>query len=230
MDPYKVLGVSPGASEEEVTKAYRALAKKYHPDLNPGDAQAAEKMREINAAYDMIKNGGANQAQTSGPGGDAYGRSGGNDHGRTYNPYGAYGGYRRYRVYYGNPFSGTQGGSNPLDAAEAFIRNGMYAQARAILSSYNVRNARWYYLSAVSSAALGDIKEALAYAENAVRLEPGNSEYRQFFETLKNESRGFGRRRRRRSVWGIIWRVLAVMLFLRLAVYIFGYGMMMLYR
>ena len=56
-DPYEVLGLSPGASDEEVKKAYRALAKKYHPDLNPGDKVAEEKMKEINAAYDRIKAG-----------------------------------------------------------------------------------------------------------------------------------------------------------------------------
>ncbi len=56
-DPYSVLGVSHGASKEEVTKAYRKLAKKYHPDLNPGDEQAAKKMAEVNAAYDSIING-----------------------------------------------------------------------------------------------------------------------------------------------------------------------------
>ena len=55
-DPYSVLGVSPGASDDEVTKAYRKLAKKYHPDLNPGDEEAARKMSEINDAYEQIKN------------------------------------------------------------------------------------------------------------------------------------------------------------------------------
>ena len=54
-DPYKVLGVSPTASEQEIAKAYRKLAKKYHPDLNPGDEEAAKKMSEINAAYEQIK-------------------------------------------------------------------------------------------------------------------------------------------------------------------------------
>ncbi|MFR5876309.1 MAG: J domain-containing protein [Eubacterium sp.] len=56
INPYKVLGVPDGASEEECTKAYKRLAKKYHPDLNPGDEQAAQKMAEVNAAYDQIKN------------------------------------------------------------------------------------------------------------------------------------------------------------------------------
>ncbi len=47
-DPYQILGVSRDASEDEIRQAYRRLAKKYHPDLNPGDAQAAQKMNEIN--------------------------------------------------------------------------------------------------------------------------------------------------------------------------------------
>ena len=55
-DPYKVLGVSPDASDEEIKQAYRRLAKKYHPDLNPGDEAAAKKMQEVNAAYEQIKN------------------------------------------------------------------------------------------------------------------------------------------------------------------------------
>ncbi len=55
MNPYDVLGVSPSASDEDVAKAYRRLAKKYHPDLHPGDSAAAEQMGRVNRAYDDIK-------------------------------------------------------------------------------------------------------------------------------------------------------------------------------
>ncbi len=54
-DPYKVLGLSPGASAEEIKKAYRKKAKEYHPDLHPDDPTAAQKMNEINEAYDMLQ-------------------------------------------------------------------------------------------------------------------------------------------------------------------------------
>ncbi len=64
LNPYQTLNISPNATDEEVTKAYRSLAKKYHPDLHPNDPVAERKMKEVNQAYDTIqsiRNGSSTQ-------------------------------------------------------------------------------------------------------------------------------------------------------------------------
>ncbi len=117
-DPYKVLGVPRNATKDEIKRAYRKKAKEYHPDLHPGDAAAAEKMNEINEAYDMLNNPEKyrNRQQASrgsgsygGYGSGSYGNRGGYGNG-GYSGQGGYGGggYGG-RGSYGNGGYGDQG-------------------------------------------------------------------------------------------------------------------------
>jgi molecular chaperone DnaJ len=88
-DYYSVLGVSQGATEKEITRAYRKLAKEYHPDANPGNREAEEKFKEVSAAndvlgdaakrkeYDEVRRMVASGAYTGGPGGGGPGGFGG---------------------------------------------------------------------------------------------------------------------------------------------------------
>lgn len=68
MNPYEVLGVAPDATDEEIARAYKRLAKRYHPDLHPGDDAAGARMGQINRAYEEIK---TMRQQGTGPGPDA---------------------------------------------------------------------------------------------------------------------------------------------------------------
>ena len=54
-DPYELLGVAKNATQQDIQKAFRQLAKQYHPDLNPGDKDAQSKFQEFSAAYDILR-------------------------------------------------------------------------------------------------------------------------------------------------------------------------------
>ncbi len=173
-DPYKVLGVSPDASDEEIKKAYRELVKKYHPDRNPDDPKAAEKMNEINAAYEQIKNGTANSG--------SYGSNG------SYGGYGGFGGYGSYGGFGG--WSGAR--EEPQERVECraavnYISTGHYTEALTALSQVPEpeRDGRWYYLHAVANMYLGNRIAAVNDAQRAVEIDPGKEEYRRLLERLQ---------------------------------------------
>src|SRR5438270_1470562 len=78
-DYYKALGVDKKASADEIKKAYRKLARKYHPDRNPGDKRAEERFKEISAAYDTLSDSEKRKAYDRGSGPFGFGMPGGFD-------------------------------------------------------------------------------------------------------------------------------------------------------
>lgn len=177
-DPYKVLGVDRNASDEEIKKAYRHLAKKYHPDANPGDQAAARKMQEINAAYEQIKNPRKQDAHSSGPyGGGAY--TGG------WNPYEDI--FSQWRQQQARE-EANRFRSSGAQAAYRYIQFQRYQEALNALGGVDFadRDGQWYYLSALAHSGMGNRVMAIEQIRQAIAKDPDNVQYRQILDRLEN--------------------------------------------
>lgn len=166
-DPYSILGVSPGASDEEVKTAYRNLARRYHPDnyddSNPLKELAKEKMQEINAAYDEIQ-----RDRTS------TGSSNNSDNSYRYSSSGASAGiYATIRQK---------------------INERKYREAEDLLRSVGEfdRTADWHFLNSVCLMQRGKTADAMRELEIACSMDPSNAEYQKAKEMFNTAGSRYG--------------------------------------
>ena len=184
-DPYEVLGVQRGASDDEIKKAYRAKCKRWHPDLNPNDPTAEEHFKEVQAAYDAITKGDTGPQMGGNPYGgyqqqsynrQSYGQQGYGQQNYGYTGFDGFDGFEGFDPFgFGFGFGGYQqagpsasGTDTPeMQAARNFVASGRYAEARRVLDGMTGRNARWYYLSSLANQGLGKSVDALQDARRA---------------------------------------------------------------
>lgn len=163
-DPYSILGVSQNASEDEIKKAYRILAKKYHPDVNK-DAGAEDRFIEIQNAYESIMD-----ARKRGDTGNFWQQQQG----------GAYGGFGGFNQSYGNSSS-----SSEYQNVVNYLNAQRYMEAYNILQAMQNRGADWYYLSAIAQYGMGNQIAAMELAEKACQMDPSNQQYRQLYAQMQ---------------------------------------------
>ncbi len=165
--PYEILGVTPNASDEEIKKAYRNLARKYHPDkYRDSDLAdvANEKMKEVNAAYEEIQKiraGGSSSSNNS-------------------------------SHYNGNPSSN----SNDSRFAEVrrLINSNEILQAEQILRGMpaSMQTAEWHFLMGCIALKRGFLTDAQHLFGRACSMDPYNTEYRNAQEQLRYQTAGYG--------------------------------------
>ncbi|HCL21463.1 J domain-containing protein [Vescimonas sp.] len=167
-DPYQVLGVPSTATDEEVKKAYRDLARKYHPDNyhdNPLADLAQERMKEINEAYEAVQS----QRKAARAGGYS----------------GGYGGYQAgYQT-------GYQSGGSRYQRIRMAISQGNLNLAEELLNAMTDHDAEWSFLKGAICYRRGWLDEARRYYQNAVNMDPDNQEYQRALDIAEGRSTAY---------------------------------------
>lgn len=165
-NPYEVLEIKEGSSKDEIKKAYRELAKKYHPDQytnNPLKDLAGEKMRELNEAYDYLMK---SPTGTSFSGGNSSGFSSSNNYENS-------------------------SGSPMYSSIRMNIQNGNLNAAEGSLNNISDKGGEWYFLMGFIQMQRSHYDTAFTYITKACNLEPNNIEYRQAFNKLNNNNNSY---------------------------------------
>lgn len=159
-NPYEVLGIKEGASEDEIKKAYREQVKKYHPDQyqdNPLSQLAEEKLREVNEAYDYLMKNPSSRNRSD---------------------------YTNNSSWQNNQSEGQV-----FSQVRMNINNGNIGAAEEMLNRTDIRNAEWHYLKGLVFLRRGWYDQAVTHLQTAVNMEPSNYEYRSALNRMNNSNR-----------------------------------------
>lgn len=186
-DPYSVLGLAPDATEADAKRAFRELARKYHPDSEFGDA---EKMAEIDEAYEAIVRGRATREKEPVEVDERTivddVEEGEEEEAHTFSAQAArvFGEFGCFASNYEEIHGGPPQESGKMHKAYTQIRNMDLEDAVDTLESIGTsnRNGRWYYYYAMADLLLGEHEEALRFAGRAAQEAPNNVEIQDFYQ------------------------------------------------
>lgn len=175
-DPYEILDLKKGASKDEIKRAYKKLAKQYHPDQydnNPLKDLAEERMREVNEAYDHLMKNASNSYERN----TSYNNS-------SYN-------HTNNNTYNNSNYNYSAPGGNDYNSIRMDLNNGDLRSAEQKLNSVKTKDAEWNYLMGMLFMKKGWYDSARNYLTTAYNINPSNIEYRNAFNQISRQNHAY---------------------------------------